>query len=178
MTQHTSFTLAGVAHNTGIMDPNDYNTYGIVNGTHYTHDKWLQMALKILQDSRISLLNFILHVHWSSKNEFKTYQIHFFKNQSGKLTELLDYLFEDKHGQPTVLSWMEPWAIKLVSDKVAKEMDDIKVTLTWTINTITPENLLAWGVDTFIGLAVDNSALILGHLLHVATEVKRFEGEQ
>ena len=73
---------------------------------------------------------------------------------------------------------MESQAIELVSDKVAKEMDDIKVTLTWTINTTTPENLLAWGIDAFIGPGVDNSAPILGHLLRVAAEAKRFEGEQ
>ena len=117
MTQRTSFTLAGIARNTGIMDPNDYNTYGIVNGTRSTRDKQLQMALKILRDSRISLLDFILHIHRSSKNEFKTYQTCFFKNQSGKLTELLDYLFEDKRGRPTVFSWMESQAIELVSDR-------------------------------------------------------------
>ena len=62
-------------------------------------------------------MNFTLHVLWLSKNEFRTYQTCCFKNQSGKLTELLDCLFEDKHGQLTVFPWMEPQAIELVSDK-------------------------------------------------------------
>ena len=49
-------------------------------------------------------------------------------------------------------------------------MDDIKAILMWTINTTIPENLLAWDVDAFIGLVVDNNAPTLGHLLHVAAE--------
>ena len=51
------------------------------------------------------------------------------------------------------------------SDEVAKGMDNIKATHTWTINTTIPENLLAWDVGTLIGLVVNNSAPTLGHLL-------------
>ncbi|KAG9310660.1 hypothetical protein JVU11DRAFT_9244 [Chiua virens] len=128
------------------MDPNDGNTDG--TGSRYTRDERLRMALKTLRDGRISLLDFILHVLRSSNDEFKTYRARFFTNPSGKLTELLDHIFEDKHGRPIVLSWMEPRAITLVLGKVSKEMDDMKTALAWTINTTTPENLLTWTIDT------------------------------
>ncbi|KAG9310611.1 hypothetical protein JVU11DRAFT_9177 [Chiua virens] len=133
------------------MDPNDGDTDG--TGSRYTH--------------------FILHVLRSSNDEFKTYRARFFTNPSGKLTELLDHIFEDKRGRPIVLSWMEPRAITLVLDKVSKEMDDMKTALAWTINTTTPENLLTWTIDASIGPVVESTAPTLGRLLRVAAETTR-----
>ncbi|KAF9228025.1 hypothetical protein BS17DRAFT_416933 [Gyrodon lividus] len=52
-------------------------------------------------------------------------------------------------------------------------MDEIKSALAWTINTTTPDSLLTWDVNAFIGPCVDSSAPTLGHILQVATETKR-----
>ncbi|KAI9573491.1 hypothetical protein HD554DRAFT_2013121 [Boletus coccyginus] len=68
---------------------------------------------------------------------------------------------------------MEPHTIDLVSNKITKEMDEVKVALEWKINAITPESLLTWDVNSFIGPLVEKSAPILGHLLQVAAQTKR-----
>lgn len=153
------------------MNLNDGNADGTTS--RYTRDERLKAALKILRDGRISVLDFILDVLRSNDPEFKTYQARFFENQSGKLAELLDCIFEDKRGQPIFLSWMEPRLIELVSDKVSMEMDDIKVALAWTIKNTTPESLLAWDVDAVISPLVDSTAPIPGRLLRAAAETKR-----
>ncbi|KAN0073710.1 hypothetical protein V8E55_011964 [Tylopilus felleus] len=68
---------------------------------------------------------------------------------------------------------MEPHAIALVLDKVAKEMDEIKGALEGKICTITPESLLTWDINSVIGPLVQKSAPTLGHLLQVAAQTTR-----
>ena len=160
-----------LAHNTNIIDPIDE----IIENTQWTHNDWLWVILKILQKGWISLLNFILYILQSKpdkSNSIATYWDCFFNNPSSKLIKLLDCIIEDKQGYALMLLWMEPHAIRLVSDKVSKEMDAIKTALTWSINTTTPESLLTWNVDVFISPLVDNNAPTLGHILQAATQCK------
>ena len=161
-----------LTHNANIIDPIDE----IIKNARWTHDDWLRVVLKILRKGQISLLDFILYILQSKPDKsdsIVTYQDHFFDNPSSKLIKLLDCIIEDKQGYALVLSWMEPHAIRLVSDKVSKEMDAIKTALTWLINTTTPESLLTWNVDAFISPLVDNNAPTLGHILQAAAQCKR-----
>ena len=121
------------------------------------------------------MLNFFLDILNTRKAEFSTssYQDCFFANPSGKLGKLLDCMLEDKGGCVVLLSWMEPHAVEFISNKITKEMDEVEVALKWKINTITPESLLTWDIDSFIGLLVEKSAPILSHLLQVAAQIKR-----
>ena len=157
-----------LARNANIIDPIDK----IIENPQWTHNDQLWVVLKILQKGRISLLNFILYILQSEPDKSDsnvTYWDRFFNNPSSKLIKLLDCIIEDKQGYALMLSWMEPHTIRLVSDKVSKEMDAIKTALTWSINTTTPESYLTWNVDVFIGLLVDNNAPTLGRILQAAT---------
>ena len=161
-----------LARNANIIDPIDE----IIENARWTHDDRLRAVLKILRKGRISLLDFILYILQSEPDKsdsIATYRDRFFDNPSSKLIKLLDCIIEDKQGYALVLSWMEPHAIRLVSDKVSKEMDAIKTALTWLINTTTPESLLTWNVDAFIGPLVDNNAPTLGRILQAAAQFKR-----
>ena len=160
-----------LACNANIIDPIDE----IIENMRWTHDDQLQVVLKILQKGWILLLDFILYILQSEPDKsdlIATYQDHFFNNPSSKLIKLLDCIIEDKQGYALMLLWMEPHTIRLVSDKVSKEMDAIKTALTWLINTTTPESLLTWNVDAFIGPLVDNNAPTLGRILQAATQCK------
>ncbi|KAG9310625.1 hypothetical protein JVU11DRAFT_9193 [Chiua virens] len=84
------------------------------------------MALQILRRGRISLLDRILDILDPSKSDFVVYRTLFFTNPSGKFTGMLDLIFENDHGRVNLLHWMEPHATKLVSEKIADEMDDVK----------------------------------------------------
>ena len=119
------------------------------------------------------MLDFVLDILNTRKAEFSTYWDRFFANPSGKLSKLLDCILEDRGGRAVLLSWMEPHAIDLILNKVAKEMDKVKVALEWKINTITPDSLLTWDVDSFIGPLIEKSAPVLGRLLLVAAQTKR-----
>ncbi|KAF8545684.1 hypothetical protein OG21DRAFT_1428847, partial [Imleria badia] len=70
-----------------------------------------------------------------------------------------------------------PHAIGLVSDTVIKEMDAVKTALAWSIDTTTPESLLQWDVNAFIGPLVENSAPTIGHLLHTAAQTRHAKEE-
>ena len=136
-----------------------------VDNPQLTHEEWLQKVLKILQDGCISLLDFVLNILDDQNSKFSIHRNRFFMNPSRKLGQLLDRLFEDKQSNLILLSWMEPHAIVLVSDKVAKEMDEIKGALEGKICMIAPESLLTWDINLVIGPLVQKSAPTLGHLL-------------
>ena len=63
----------------------------------------------------------------SGKAEFATYRDRFSANPSGKASKLLDCNFEDKRGHSIFHSWMEPCAVEHILDKVAKQIDVIKI---------------------------------------------------
>ena len=160
-----------LARNINIIDPIDE----IIKNAQWTHDDRLRVVLKILRKGWISLLDFILYILQSKPDKsdlIVTYRDRFFDNPSSKFIKLLDCIIEDKQGYALMLSWMEPHAIRLVSDKVSKEMDAIKTALTWSINTTTPESLLTWNIDMFISPLVDNNAPTLGRILQAATQCK------
>jgi len=142
-------------------------------GSQHGHDKRITKVLKILQKSRLSILDFLLHVLQSDKPEFATHRDRFIANPSGKLTKLLDHILDDKRGRVVLSSWFEKHAMEVVSDKVAKEMDEIKTALAWTINNTTLETLLTWDIDGFIGPLVNTKAPTLGSILQVAAQTKR-----
>lgn len=137
--------------------------------TRCSKEERLQKVLKILRDGRISLVDFILDILDPRNDEFSTYQTRFFSNRSGKLEKLLDRMFEDQRGRTVLFLY----AVKLVSNKIAKEMDEVKAALEWKISNITPECLLTWVIDLFIGPLIEKSAPVLGQLLQVAAQTKR-----
>ncbi|KAF8834574.1 hypothetical protein BDN67DRAFT_985220 [Paxillus ammoniavirescens] len=85
---------------------------------------------------------------------------------------MLNCIFESDRSCANLLHWMEPHAIELVSDKIISEMDDVKSALTGTISLITPETLLAWDINMFIGTLVKETAPITSHMLKTAVQTK------
>ena len=124
--------------------------------------------LKILRDSQILILDLLLDILQSDNPEFMKHQAGFLVNLSGKLVKLLDCIFEDKHGHS---------AVYIISDMVVKEMEDIKTSLKWTINSTTPDTLLTWDINMIIGPLVENKAPTLGCLLQAASQTKCAKGK-
>ena len=91
----------------------------------------------------------------SAQKEFATHRDRIYtctKDQPlGKLALLLDCLYEDPRGKARILAWMEPRALQSIARKVYNEMDDIKHILSGTIDTILPEFLLTWGINSTVG---------------------------
>ncbi|KAF9224862.1 hypothetical protein BS17DRAFT_751805 [Gyrodon lividus] len=141
--------------------------------TRCGRDERVRKALQILRLGRISLLDCILDILDPSKTHLAVYRRLFFVDPSGKFTKMLDRIFENDRGRAHLLRWMEPHAIELVSDKITSEMDNVKSALTGTISSITPESLLAWDVNMFIGTLVEEAAPITGHMLNTAAQTER-----
>ncbi|KAF8122361.1 hypothetical protein EV363DRAFT_1094268, partial [Boletus edulis] len=133
----------------------------------------IRNALQVLRGGRLSLLDCVLHILDSSKQDFAAYRRLFLANPSGKLIKMLDLLFETEQGRTHLLRWMEPHAVDLVSQKVSDEMDVVKKTLGGTVGTITPDSLRTWDINTFIGSLVDTKAPVTGHILRTAAETDR-----
>jgi hypothetical protein len=142
-------------------------------GSQYGPDERIKRVLKILRDGRLSILDFLLRVLQSDKPEFTTHRDRFFANPSGKLTKFMDHMLDDRRGRVALSSWFEQRAIGVISDKVTKEMDEVKTALAWTINNTTPEALLTWDIDGFISPLVNAKAPTLGSILQVAAQTKR-----
>ena len=69
------------------------------------------------------------------------------------------------------MCWMEQLAMDIISKRIVKKIEDIKTLLMWTINT-TPDTLLTWDIDMFIGLLIKNKAPTLGCLLQATFQMK------
>ena len=60
----------------------------------------------------------------------------------------------------------------IISERIMKKMEDVKILLIWSINNTTLDTLLTWDIDTFICLLIKNKALILGCLLQAVSQMK------
>ena len=70
------------------------------------------------------------------------------------------------------MHWVEQLAMDIISERIVKEMEDIKTLLMWTINNTTLDILLTWDIDMFIGLLIKNKAPTLGCILQAASQMK------
>ncbi|KAN0082660.1 hypothetical protein V8E55_008455 [Tylopilus felleus] len=95
----------------------------------------------------------------------------------GKLALLLDCLYEDPRGKARILAWMEPRALQSIARKVYNEMDDVKHILSGTINTILPEFLLTWDINSTVGKIIEERAPVLSEILKSAAQSDRASRE-
>ncbi|KIJ05902.1 hypothetical protein PAXINDRAFT_20870 [Paxillus involutus ATCC 200175] len=144
-----------------------------VADTRYSRHERIQQALHVIRSGRISFLDFILAILDPSEPDFLTYRTRFLADSSGKFAKMLDRIHENERGRVHLLRWIEPRAVELVCEKIMSEMDDVKSALAGTIKTITPESLLSWDVNTFIGSVVDQSAPTTGQVLKTAARTER-----
>lgn len=138
--------------------------------TRCSRDEHIRKVLQFLHLGRILLLDCILDILDPSKLDFMVFQKLFLSNPSGKLTQMLDLIFEDDCGRAHLLCWMTPHATDLLCMKISDEMDDVKRLLGGTLGSITLESLRAWDVNTFIGSVVNKKAPITSHILQTAAQ--------
>ncbi|KAF9226424.1 hypothetical protein BS17DRAFT_878968 [Gyrodon lividus] len=146
---------AGHSRSLAIMNPDDEMEVDTTD-TRCGRGERARKALQVLRLGRISL-DCILDILDPSKTHLAVYR----------------RLFFNDCGRAHLLRWMEPHAIELVPDKITSEMDNVKSALTGTISSITPESLLAWDVNMFIGTLVEEAAPITGHMLKTAAQTER-----
>ncbi|KAG8213612.1 hypothetical protein J3R82DRAFT_10297 [Butyriboletus roseoflavus] len=139
--------------------------------TRCSCDECIQKVLQILRLGCISLLDCILDILNPSRSDFMVYQKLFLANPFGKLTQILDLIFENDYGRAHLLHWMEPHTIDLLCMKISDEMDDVKRLLGGTLSSITPESLRAWDVNTFIGSVINERAPITDCILQIAVQM-------
>ncbi|KAF8419230.1 hypothetical protein L210DRAFT_3426290 [Boletus edulis BED1] len=72
---------------------------------------------------------------------------------------------------------MEPHALRLVARKVYNEMDDVKHILSGTIDTISPESLLTWDINSMVGKIMEERAPVLSEILKSAAQSDRASRE-
>ncbi|KAF8132995.1 hypothetical protein EV363DRAFT_1583268 [Boletus edulis] len=141
----------------------------------------IQRAIHVLQDGRLSLFTAFLRVLDPMQEDFATYRGHIYacsKDQPhGKLAQLLDCLFQDSRSKAQLLAWMEPHALRLVARKVYNEMDDVKHILSGTIDTISPELLLTWDINSMVGKIMEERAPVLSEILKSAAQSDRASRE-
>ncbi|KAG2075643.1 hypothetical protein BDR04DRAFT_1091205 [Suillus decipiens] len=119
----------------------------------------IKSVVKILRDGRISIiltilcpseLNFIYnrdrnYDHSRQEKESSTGQ-----SQNGKLEKTFDRLFADSRGRARILDWFRPHVIAYVSDTVSNEMDMVKEVLHGTLDSVTPEFLFTWDLNSIM----------------------------
>ena len=88
----------------------------------------------------------------------------------GKLAQLLDCLYQDPHSKAQLLTWMELHPLQLVAQKVYNEMDNVKCALNGTINTLSPEFLLKWDINSTVQNIVDEHPPVLDKILESAAQ--------
>lgn len=91
----------------------------------------------------------------------------------GKLEKMLDCLFADSRGRTQMMEWFRPCIISSVSAVISQEMDAVKEVLRGTLDSITPEFLLTWDLNSTIQNAVISKAPVLNSILHRTAQTDR-----
>ncbi|KIK90667.1 hypothetical protein PAXRUDRAFT_668645 [Paxillus rubicundulus Ve08.2h10] len=134
-------------------------------------------VLAILRDGRMSFLDLILKVMDPSEGQFATYRDRVYGNPSdltpGKLEKLLDLICNDPRGQARVFRWMQPHVITSITKTIYDEMDYVKAALRITLDSITPDFLTSWDMNSFMSANVDPESPILCQILGAAMQTER-----
>ncbi|KAG2355110.1 hypothetical protein BDR07DRAFT_1427207 [Suillus spraguei] len=128
---------------------------------------WMS-AVKILLDGRISIMDFILTILDPSELDF-AYNRDWIYNRSrqekesstgqgqkGKLEKMFDRLFADSRGRARILD--------------CNKMDMVKEALHGTLDSITPEFLSTWDLNSAMQNVVVPKAPVLHHILRCAAQ--------
>lgn len=144
-----------------------------------THER-ISSALKILRDGRISILDLLVKIMDPSQMLYSTYRDRMYVPSAtekqlgnGRLEKVLDFLWDDPRSHARVLEWMQPHALSYVCDTVYGEMDQVKQCLHVTLNTITPELLLACDVEKTLSSVVREHAPVLCEIVASAAQTER-----
>jgi hypothetical protein len=101
-------------------------------------DQRVQMALDVLRDGRIPVLDFIIKIFNPHEPAYAAHRDRLYTfprgQTTGKLAKLLDVIYDDRRGREQIIQWMEPHAVQLMMEKVYQEMDAVKVALRQPIN--------------------------------------------
>jgi len=92
------------------------------------------------------------------------------QGKKGTLEKMFDHLFADSRGRARILDWFHPHAIAYVSDTVSNEMDIVKETLRGTLDSVTPEFLSTWDLNSTMQNVVVLKAPVLHHILRCAAQ--------
>ncbi|KAG0703526.1 hypothetical protein DFH29DRAFT_998355 [Suillus ampliporus] len=150
-------------------------------GSRMSIHKCIGSALKILWDSRISILDLLVKIMDPLQMLYSTYRDHMYVPSvtekqlgNGRLEKVLDFIWEDPQSHVRVLEWMHLHALSYVCDTVYGEMDQVKQCLHVMLNTtITPELLgLACNVETTLSSVVHEHAPVLCEIIASAAQTE------
>lgn len=159
--------------------PKSIPTLGTRRNRMSTHDR-INSALQILRDGRISILDFLVTILDPADASYATYRDRLYvpsvkeKNSgTGRLEKVLDFLWEDPRSHGRVLEWMRPHAISSICNTVYREMDNIKRSFHATLESVTPELLLSFDVETTIASVAREKAPVLYQIIASAAQTER-----
>jgi hypothetical protein len=142
-------------------------------------DERIQRALEILRSGRLSVLDFMIKILDPQEPTYATHRDRLYaipKSQTtGKLVKLLDLIYDDKRGREQITRWMEPHAVELMAKKVYQEMDTVKVSLRQPIDSVTPELLRNWDLNSMMDSVVKDRSPILHRTLQAASQTQTAE---
>ena len=131
-------------------------------------------AIHILQLDQLSLYSALLKVLDPADKAFAAHRDRIYAcpkdRPDGKLAQLLDCLYEDHRGKAQLLTWMEPHALQSLARKVYDKMDNIKHILNGTMDTIMPEFLLKWDINSTVQNIMQEHAPVLSEILESAIQ--------
>lgn len=135
----------------------------------------IEKAIQFLRIGRISPLMFLNNIFDSQDAHFETQKAWMF-GEKGKvqLVAILDNIMRDERGKDILLEWMEPYATKLVTQRISEGMDSLGNKIHTTTTKITPRDLREWTLDHAGNLLrAENSALF--DVLRAASRSSRSE---
>jgi len=86
-------------------------------------------------------------IYYSSKEEKENLKD---ESSRGKLEQVLDHMFADSRGRSRLLNWFYPHAVTYVCETVSTEMDAVKEDLWGMLDSITPEFLSTWDLNSMM----------------------------
>ncbi|KAG2369083.1 hypothetical protein BDR07DRAFT_1604966 [Suillus spraguei] len=163
-------------------DPPDVSSISSTPSPRLSSHERIKSAVKILRDGRISIIELMLTILDTSELDF-AYNRDWIYNRSkqekesvngqgkkGKLEKMFDRLFADSRGRARVLDWFRPHMIAYVSDTVSNEMNMVKEALCGTLDSVTPEFLSTWDLNSTMQNIVVPKAPVLYHILRCAAQ--------
>jgi hypothetical protein len=86
-------------------------------------------------------------IYYSSKEEKENLKD---ESSRGKLEQVLDHMFANARGHSRLLNWFHPHAVTYVCETVSAEMDAMKEDLWGMLDSVTPEFLSTWDLDSMM----------------------------
>lgn len=129
-------------------------------------------ALRQLQAVKITASDLLTYVV-KGEDGFKDYQSAFFSpSNRGSLLDLLNAISTHAKGSPIFDGWVGPRALKIVCEKIHKEMEAAKPDLRMSTKEVTPEFIENWDINSLMDPIAEKITPTFTAVVIAATESK------